>query len=76
LRTVQEVFRSDPIYFATITSIYNDVSRGIDLTAAMRRTGLFTNLILSLVKTGEESGTLDKVLDQAANTSSSREPSA
>lgn len=66
LRTVQEVFKEDPIYYSTVLTIHNDVSRGTDLTLAMEKTGLFTNMMLSLVKTGEESGTLDKVLDQVA----------
>ena len=66
LRTVQEVFHDDPIYFGTIASIYNGVSRGEGLVASMERTGLFTNMMISLVKVGEESGKLSDVLDQVA----------
>jgi type IV pilus assembly protein PilC len=66
IKATQEVFREDPIYAACLNSIYSGVSRGESLTHAMQSTGLFTGMMLSMAKIGEESGKLSEVLDQTA----------
>lgn len=64
LRTTQEVFREDALYFNALGSAHASISRGNTLVAALWGTHLFTNMVLNLVKVGEESGTLPKVLNQ------------
>lgn len=67
LRTVQEVFRDSTVYYEAIGEVYDNVSSGRNLIDSMGATGLFTSMILNMVRVGEESGKLDEVLDQAAN---------
>jgi type II secretory pathway component PulF len=46
----------------SIENISHNVREGSNLTDAMRRTGMFTPLILQMVSVGESSGTLDAML--------------
>ena len=66
IRATQEVFKEDPIYAECLGSIYNAVARGVNLATSMRMTGLFTAMMLNMIKIGEESGKLSEVLDQTA----------
>jgi len=40
------------------------VSRGISLTASFKDTGLFEGMLIQMIDAGEQSGTLDKMLDK------------
>lgn len=45
----------------------DEVRKGIELSVPIRNLGLFPPMIDSMIKIGEESGTLDSVLDKTAN---------
>jgi type IV pilus assembly protein PilC len=44
-----------------------DVRKGVALSTPIRRSGLFPPMVDSMIKIGEESGTLDDLLDKAAD---------
>lgn len=46
--------------------VRDDVSTGLQLNTAMRSTGLFPSLIIQLTAIGEESGSLDEMMEKAA----------
>ncbi len=45
----------------------DEVTKGIELSTPIRNLGLFPPMIDSMIKIGEESGTLDSVLEKTAN---------
>lgn len=45
----------------------DEVAKGIELSTPIRNLGLFPPMIDSMIKIGEESGTLDSVLEKTAN---------
>lgn len=56
------------VRFRTATTlIQNQVGQGASLTQALRATDLFPDLMLQLVQVGEQSGTLDAMLDKVAS---------
>lgn len=55
------------LYTRTLEQVRTDVSTGEPLAAALRNSGQFPNLILQMVKTGEETGEMDNMLDRAAD---------
>jgi type IV pilus assembly protein PilC len=67
MRTTQEVFRQDPIYFNALGSVHASISRGNSIAVALWGTHLFTNMSLNLIKVGEESGKLPQVLHEMAD---------
>lgn len=67
IRTVQEVFRENALYYEAMERVYGNVSRGSSLSASLVETGLFTDMVLSMTKMGEESGKLAEVLEQVAH---------
>ena len=50
-----------------ILSVREDVRKGVALSIPIRRTGLFPPMVDNMIKIGEESGTLDDILDKTAN---------
>ena len=66
LKTAQEIFKKNPVYFDAIGQIHGAVSRGSNLVASVEATGLFTSMLTGMVKIGEESGKLSEVLGQVA----------
>lgn len=50
-----------------ITSMANGVERGEQLTNTALQTGLFTPLVLQMMSVGEETGAIDKLLDEVAD---------
>ncbi|MDR5658122.1 type II secretion system F family protein [Serpentinicella sp. ANB-PHB4] len=44
-----------------------DVRKGADLSKAVKRTGLFPPMVDSMIQIGEESGSLDSILQETAN---------
>jgi len=55
------------VYTKAVYTIRDDVSTGIQLNAAMRKTNIFPSMILQMTAIGEESGALDEMLDKVAN---------
>lgn len=54
------------IYEEATYSIRNQVNQGTSLTTAMNSTDLFPNMVLQMASIGEESGSLDSMLNKAA----------
>lgn len=50
-----------------ITSMATGVERGEQLTNTAMQTGLFTPLVLQMMSVGEETGAIDKLLDEVAD---------
>ncbi len=67
IRTVQEVFKDNTVYYDALAGIYGNVSRGSGIAASLETTELFTAMILNMTRMGEESGKLSEVLEQAAS---------
>jgi len=55
------------IYQNAIMDIKADVSTGRGLEYTMTKTGLFPNMVLQMISTGEESGELEVMLDKVAD---------
>src|SRR5690606_3527620 len=55
------------VYQEAISDIRSKVSNGQPLHAAISSTGLFPAMIIQMVSIGEESGTLDRMLEKCAN---------
>lgn len=55
------------VYTKAIGQIRDDVTTGSSLYNAIKTTGLFPHMLLQMVQIGEESGSLDEMLDKVAN---------
>lgn len=55
------------IYEKGIAKVRDDVTSGIPLNVAMRNSGLFPSMALQMTTIGEESGSLDSMLERVAN---------
>jgi type IV pilus assembly protein PilC len=55
------------VYADATRKIQNEVSTGINLTAAMQNTDIFPNMVTQMVSIGEESGSLDAMLGKVAD---------
>ncbi len=55
------------LYAKAIRRIKDDVTTGNTLYASTKSTGLFPNMLLQMMSIGEESGSLDEMLDKVAN---------
>ncbi|MBN1787223.1 MAG: type II secretion system F family protein [Sedimentisphaerales bacterium] len=65
LGSLKGVF-TNSVYQEVIDEIQHKVSGGSGLTVPMEESGLFTSMLVSMVKIGEESGELVKVLREVA----------
>lgn len=54
------------VYSKAIRRIRDDVTTGSTLYNSIKSTGLFPNMLLQMVSIGEESGSLDEMLDKVA----------
>ena len=54
------------VYAKAIRRIRDDVTTGSTLYNSIKSTGLFPNMLLQMVSIGEESGSLDEMLDKVA----------
>src|SRR5690606_34150940 len=54
------------VYFEAIMKIREDVSTGTSLTYSMRQAGIFPAMAIQMTSIGEESGSLDAMLDKVA----------
>ncbi|MBA3582772.1 MAG: type II secretion system F family protein [Gammaproteobacteria bacterium] len=55
------------IYTAAILKMKDEIATGEQLQTAMRRTGLFPNMVVQMVAIGEESGSVDAMLSKVAD---------
>ncbi len=49
-----------------LVAVKTSVSRGISLTESFKDTGLFEGMLIQMIHAGEQSGTLDKMLDKVS----------
>lgn len=54
------------VFLEATNQIQKDVSTGIALTTAMQTTGIFPSMVIQMCAIGEESGSLDHMLNKAA----------
>lgn len=66
IKTCQEVFRDNPVYFESLGDIHSAVSRGEKLGDSMANANIFTSMLVNMTKMGEESGKISDVLEQAS----------
>ncbi len=64
LKTVQEMFIDNPIYFNTFGDVCESVSQGKPLADGLEDTALFMPLVSNMIRVGEETGKLPDVLDE------------
>jgi type IV pilus assembly protein PilC len=50
-----------------LIGVRNDVKKGIHLSTPLQRANIFPPMVYSMVKIGEDSGTLEEILDKTAN---------
>jgi type IV pilus assembly protein PilC len=62
--SLQGVFHNNTVYREAMAKIQNRVANGNSLASTMEESKLFTSMVISMVKVGEESGELAKVLEQ------------
>ncbi len=55
-----------------LSAVNISVQRGISLTDAFKETGLFEGMLIQMIKAGEQSGTLDKMLEKVTDYFKSR----
>ncbi len=66
LRIMPELFQNQGVYRPAFAWVYDNVGKGSGLAASLEKTGLFTPLVVNMVRVGEESGTLTDVLEEIA----------
>lgn len=55
------------VYTNALNEVRTQVSTGLPLEASLRGTGVFPSMILQMVRTGEETGEMDSMLNRAAD---------
>ncbi|MCL1122491.1 type II secretion system F family protein [Shewanella seohaensis] len=55
------------VYRAALLKVRQEVMAGMQMNVAMRTTGLFPDMLIQMVMIGEESGSLDSMLNKVAN---------
>jgi len=55
------------VYYEATKQIQREVSTGNGMTSAMTNSGVFPNMVLQMVAIGEESGSLDSMLNKVAD---------
>jgi type IV pilus assembly protein PilC len=55
------------IYETAVLKVRDEVSTGTQLNVALRQTKMFPSMLLQMTTIGEESGSLDEMLDKVAN---------
>ena len=66
LRIMPQLFQNQGIYRPAFAWVYDNVGKGTSLASSLERTGLFTPLVVNMIRVGEESGTLIDVLEEVA----------
>lgn len=55
------------VYRKALTKVRSEVMAGMQMNVAMRTTGIFPDMLIQMVMIGEESGSLDNMLNKVAN---------
>jgi type IV pilus assembly protein PilC len=63
---LEGVFHTRPVYREALEQVHNRVAAGRPLAVSLEETGLFTTMIVNMVRIGEESGQLSLVMEQMA----------
>ena len=66
ISTLEGVFHTNPIYRDALGRVHNRVAAGRPLAASLEETGLFTTMLINMIRIGEESGQLAAVMEQIA----------
>jgi type IV pilus assembly protein PilC len=66
ITTLEGVFHTSPIYRDALGRVHSRVAAGRPLALSLEETGLFTTMMVSMVRIGEESGQLAAVMQQIA----------
>ena len=66
LHSMQGVFHDNAIYREALEQVERRISSGTRLATALEETGLFTTMMVSMIRVGEESGELSAVLEQVS----------
>jgi type IV pilus assembly protein PilC len=66
LEGLEGVFHRNPVYRDALQMVQRRVASGRSLADSLEQTGLFTGLVVNMVRTGEETGRLASVMDQLA----------
>lgn len=66
LAVLEDMFQDSTVYQPALAATHEGVSRGESLATTLEQTGLFTPMLMSMVRVGEESGGLPQVLEQIA----------
>jgi type IV pilus assembly protein PilC len=66
LSALSTVFRASPAYQDGILQAQDRVTAGMPLADSLEETGLFTSLMINMVRLGEESAQLSEVMEQVA----------
>jgi len=64
LRIMPDLFRTQGVYGPVFAWVYDSVGKGTGLGASLEKTGLFTPMVVNMIRVGEESGTLTDVLEE------------
>ncbi|PID27414.1 MAG: hypothetical protein CR982_05580 [Candidatus Cloacimonadota bacterium] len=54
-------------YFVALKKAMNDVKNGIDLSAAVKKTNQFEDLVVQLIETGEETARIDELMKKISD---------
>jgi type IV pilus assembly protein PilC len=66
LRIMPDLFRGQGVYRPAFAWVYQNVGKGTGLGSSLEKTGLFTPMVVNMIRVGEESGTLTEVLEEIA----------
>jgi type IV pilus assembly protein PilC len=66
LETLRGILGNNPIYRDALDQARRRVASGQSLASALEESGLFTGMVVNMVRTGEESGQLASVMDRVA----------
>jgi type II secretory pathway component PulF len=66
LGILQDIFSRQGVYGPALASVFQAVGKGRGLGTALEQTGLFTPLVVNMIRVGEETGRLNEVLGEVA----------
>jgi len=66
IASLKGVFQNNTVYRDAMEMVHQRIAGGGGLTVALEESKLFPSMVVSMIKVGEESGELEKVLEQLA----------
>ncbi len=67
LKIVRGMFTGNHIYYEALGDVCTSIARGDSLATALESTGVFTPMLVNIIKVGEASGRLADVLEETAS---------